>query len=234
MLTVVCLFVKGEYPYTPEYVHALYYGVRRHLARPFTFVCLTDQPWLFRPPIETRVVRAIEGVRHTFWTKLRFFDPALGLQGRVLSLDLDTLIVGDLSPIVDYPAAFACAGDLLAPSLEGPPARGVKDGRLWIPRVQGSCWVWDAGVTSDLWTDWHPSLASKYYTDQDWVSDRRPDVPVMPVSWFPRLNFTTTRLGVVHGPPWPDDARVLLVKKEKNHRLAARLPWFAALWRALD
>lgn len=230
MLTVACVWVKGEYPYTAEYVECLYRSVRRNLDRPFRFVCLTDRPALFSHPIQTIPVEALP-VRHTFWTKLRLFDPAIGLTGRVLSLDLDTLVVGALDPIVDYPASFAGAADVLAPTL-GPPNRLEKGGRDWLPRLQGSVMVWDAGTVNRLWTLWYPELAGRYYTDQDWIADVLGEMPVMPVEWFPRLNRHLSGSGIVHEPPWPAEAKVILVKKEKNHRLAAELPWFDRLWRA--
>lgn len=231
MITVACVFVKGDYPYSAEYVECLYRAVRRHLDRPFRFVCLTDQPRLFRAPIDTVAVDALP-VRHTFWTKLRLFDPSIGFAGRILYLDLDTLPIGDLASVVDFPAPFAGAADCLAPTLVGPPPVLEKGGRAWLPRIQTSVMVWDASNVNPLWTQWHPSLAARYYTDQDWVAYVLGEMPVMPVEWFPRLNRHLSGPGIVHEPPWPAEAKVILVKKEKNHRLAAELPWFDRLWRA--
>lgn len=221
-LTVACLFVAGEYPYTVEYVQRLHEGVRRHLSRPFRFVCLTDRPWEMPAGVESIPLARIPGC-YAFWTRLRMFDPSLGWTGRMLALDLDTLIVGALDPIVDYPGPFVAAGDALAPSLAGRPVRGTKGGKTWLPRAQGSVLVWDAGVADDLWTAWSPDVAAEYYTDQDWIAARYPDITVMPVEWFPRISQAE--------PPWPD-ARVVLVKKPKNHVAADRWPWFNALWRA--
>lgn len=221
-LTVASLFVKGEYPYTVEYVQRLYEGVSRNLTRPFRFVCLTDRTGEMPAAVEAIPVERIAGC-YAFWTKLRMFDASLGWSGRILALDLDTLIVGSLDPIVDYPARFVGAGDALAPSLDGPPVVGIKGGKTWLPRVQGSVMVWDAGACDSLWAQWSPAQADHYYTDQDWIGALMPSAAVMPVAWFPRISQAQ--------PPWPD-AKVVLVKKPKNHIAAERWPWFNALWRA--
>lgn len=221
-VTVVCLFVKGEYPYTVEYVQRLYEGVSRHLAQPFRFVCLTDRVDEMPAGVEGLHVERLPGC-FAFWTKLRMFDASLGWTGRLLALDLDTLIVGPLDPIVDYPATFVAATDSLAPTLDGPPVRGVKGGKMWRPRVQTSVFAWDAGVGDALWAFWRPEIAAQYYTDQDWIGELYPDLPVLPVSWTPRISQAR--------PPWPE-AKVVFVKKPKNHLAAAQWPWFNALWRA--
>jgi len=222
-LTVACLFIRGEYPYTVEYVQRLREGVARHLSRPFRFVCLTDRPHEMPAGVEAIAVERIPSC-YAFWTRLRMFDASLGWAGRVLALDLDTLIVGSLDPIVDYPAPFVCAGDSLAPSLESPPVCGTKGGKTWRPRVQGSVIAWDAGAVNALWTLWTPAIAAQFYTDQDWIGELYPDVPVLPVSWFPRVSQVQW--------PLPAEAKVLLVKKPKNVLAADRWPWFNALWRA--
>jgi hypothetical protein len=33
-------------------------------------------------------------------------------------------------------------------------------------------------------------------------------------------------------PPWPKEAKVVLVKKPKNHEAVERWPWFEAMWGA--
>lgn len=214
--TVACLFVQGEFPYTPEYVIRLAAMVRRWMDRPYRFVCLTDQPWLF-PDLETVTVRRLPGFAP--WTKLELFNPARQWEGRLLYLDLDTLIVAPLSPILDAPAAFAITAD--------PPRPKQKKGRdafgrQILRRFNSSVMVWDGGEATELYTSWDATIAGRLSGDQDWIAERRPEAFALPREWFPRISEVQ--------PPWPGEARVILVKVPKNAEASKRWPWFSAMW----
>lgn len=223
-MTVACVFVRGPYPYTAEYVTRLHAMVRAHLRRPFRFVCLTDQPNLFRAPIETvRIAPTLPGcpAANGYWTKVQLFNPANQLTGRVLFLDLDTLVVSDLSPLVDYPAAVGFAADELA--LERPAVELNKLGQTILRKFNASAMVWDVGAADALWHEWTPEVTARFQTDQDWYGHRMPEAAAMPVDWFPRISRVQ--------PPWPAPSKVVLVKKPKNHLAAKQWPWFNAAWR---
>lgn len=224
-MTVACVFVTGPYPYTPEYVIRLERMVRKFLNRPFRFVCFTDRPEAFRAPIETvRIPANLPGCAEAigYWNKLQLFNPAHGLTGRVLFLDLDVLVVGDLSPLVDYPARFALVADELA--LTRPARDRNTVGQTILRKFNASAMAFDPEATSVLWSDWTPDVTRRLQSDQDWYAQRLPDAAAMPVEWFPRISR-------VH-PPWPDAARVILVKTPKNHLAAKQWPWFDAMWGA--
>jgi len=220
-LTVACVFVRGNYAYSLDYVVRLERMARRYLSRPFRFVCLTDQPEAVSAANIEAI--AIPNLRLTqaFWHKVFLFDPTMPLYGRVLYLDLDTLIVAPLDPLVDTGDPFICAADLFGNG-DGPPVVGFKDGRVVCQKHQGSVIVFDAGAVADLYTDWSPSLANHYYGCDDWMSERYPDAPVLPLAWFPRISQVQ--------PPWPAEAKVILVKKPKNHLAAQQWDWFDAQW----
>lgn len=217
-MTVVCLFVRGEYPYTPEYVTRLYAGVRAHLARPFRFVCLTDHPWLFEKPIQVIPVDRLSGF--AYWTKLEVFNPEREWSDRMLYLDLDTLITAPLEPIIDISAPFALIDD--------PPTARTKSvdahGRRIVKRFNSSVMVWDGGTQTDLYTDFAPRVSGYLSGDQDWIGVSKPNAYAMPRAWFPRISEVT--------PPLPAESKVLLVKVPKNHIAAEQWPWFDKLWRA--
>lgn len=218
MLTVCCVFVRGPYPYTADYVVRLERMVRRYYRRPFRFVCLTDRPELFSAPIETVRVKTPKVPDNTvgIWTKLQVFRPDIGFTGRVLFLDLDTLVVAPLDPIVDVQAPFATAKDG-----DGAVSQD-RYGRTVIRRFNSSVMAWDAETAHDLYRDWNSTIAWRLSTDQDWIAERRPDAHALPRAWFPRISQVQ--------PPWPADAKVVLVKKPKNHVAAATWPWFEPLW----
>jgi hypothetical protein len=215
--TVCCLFVKGHVPYTAEYVERLSAMVRRWMDRPYRFVCLTDQPWLFSGDVETAVVQSYMGLK-AWWTKLQMFNPERGWKGRVLYLDLDTLVVSSLAPVLDYNASFALAPH--AGTFEG------KDGLKVVKRFNSSVMVWDAGAADGLYEHWTPDVANRLWGDQDWIGERASNAATMPAEWFPRLS-EIGQFGEV-----PVTAKVILAKKPKNHVAAQTWPWVNRVWRA--
>jgi len=217
-LTVACVFVKGEYPYTPEYVQRLKVMVTRWCDRPFSFVCLTDQPELL-PGIETITITKPHGC-FAYWTKLHLFNPARLWSGRVLYLDLDTLIVAPLAPIIDAPVPFALTADPPKPSER----THDKYGRRIVRRFNSSVMVWDGGTQTHLYTSFQPSDAGRLSGDQDFIGERAPEALGLPRAWFPRLSEVTE-------PPF-GAAKVILSKVPKNHLAVAQIPWFDAYWGA--
>lgn len=219
-VTIVCLYVKGEYPYTPEYVTRLYGMVRRWIDRPFRFVCLTDQPWLFMLPVETIPIVKLRGLAP--WTKLELFNPVRAWTGRVLYLDLDVLIVAPLAPLLNSPAPFTITAD---PPTRANPRTQDSFGRRIIRRFNSSVMAWEGQVAAGLYTEWAPSVVAELSGDQDWIGAQVPGAATWPRDWFPRISETT-------GPPWPKHAKIILVKVPKNHVAAAQWPWFDRLWGA--
>ncbi len=222
-MTVACVYVSGPYPYTPEYVIRLEQMARRFLRRQFRFVCFTDRPDQFRGVLETiRIPHVLPGCPEAigYWNKLQLFNPAHGLTGRVLFLDLDVLVVNDLAPIVDDPAEAIFAPDELV--TERPAIAQNSIGLTILRKYNASVMAWNAGALDMLWTGWTPAVTRRLQSDQDWYAERRPDVQTLPVSWVPRISRVK--------PPWPDDAKVVLVKTPKNHIAANQWPWFKEAW----
>lgn len=226
-VTVACVYVKGEYPYTPEYVTRLYGMVTRWIDRPFRFVILTDQPWLFQPPVETIPIVKLRGFAP--WTKLELFNPARDWTGRVLYLDLDVLLVAPLAPLLDTPPSFR--DDRPAPFVitADPPTRAnprTQDsfGRTIIRRFNSSVMAWDSHAADELYTEWAPSIVQRLSGDQDWIGQQLPGAVTWPREWFPRISEC--------GDQIPTSAKIVLVKVPKNHVAAAQWPWFDRLWGA--
>lgn len=218
MTTVACLFVRGEYPYTIEYVSRLYAMVRRWMDRPCRFVCLTDQPERMPEGIDAIQVRKLPGL--AYWTKLELFNPARQFTGRVLYLDLDTLVVAPLAPILDYPAPCALTDDPIRPKQK----TVDRFGRAIVRKFNSSVMVWDGGTQTDLYTQWTPTVAARLSGDQDWIGERKPAAGAMPREWFPRISELRNEPCV--------SGRVVLVKHPKNHLIGAEVSWFAPLWGA--
>lgn len=213
MLTVACVWVKANVPYSVEYVTNLRSMVAKHLTRPYEFVCLTDRPWLL--PVGIRAIPISHSAKVPgWWAKVRLFD-ADRFSGRVLYLDLDSLVVDGLEAVVDYPAPFALL-----------PHAGTfqpRTGHRIVRKFNSSVMVWDAGVPpvfGDV-----TALAREYWGDQDALGELAPEAATMPGRWFPRLSELD---GAAPQPP----AKVVLVKKPKNHIAADLYPWVGNAWRA--
>jgi hypothetical protein len=214
-LTVACVLVRGHVKFSVTYVEKLASMARRFLDQPFRFVCLTDQPHAMPEGVEAIAIQKPSGVKG-WWAKLSLFDPAHGFSGRMLYLDLDTLVVSSLAPIVEFDAPFALVPDG-APNFKGTSRHAV------VKHFNSSVMVWDAGVRPDLFLQWTPAVADRLWGDQDWLGERAPEAATMPLEWFPRLSQVSD--GAI-----PSAAKVILAKKPKNEQAAAQWPWFRERW----
>jgi hypothetical protein len=175
VITVVTWFWKPVFQqararFSPEHVRILRDMVARHYQQPHRFVCITDQPETIDADIKTipdrgdfKSVPAPSGVRNpSCYRRLWMFAPdAAGVLGqRFVSLDLDLVICGDLSPVFDRPEDFVIYGDT-------------------NPRTfyNGSMVLMTAGCRSQVWTEFDPATSIKHAfraghhgSDQAWIS----------------------------------------------------------------
>lgn len=235
MLTVACVLVAGPVKgYSVDYVVRLERMVRRYLARPFRFVCLTDGTRGALPSfIDTIQIpsseKAIPENGRGYWAKLQVFNPAHQFTGRMLYLDLDTLVVAPLDPIVDFPALLALTADAFV--VERAHLNTDRYGRRLVRRFNGSVMVWEAGTCAHLFTAWTPQDAQELSTDQDWIGEQAPDAQGMPYAWFPRISqLVKDPSFAAKGRPIPPEAKVILTKKPKNDGCVEQWPWFEPLW----
>ncbi len=96
----------GHTIYDSLYVNRLYSGVKRHLSKPFRFVCFTDDSNGSREEVETFPIP--EGInlealsRCAVSRKLHLFHPNInGLEGTCLYFDLDVVLIVMLSNVND-------------------------------------------------------------------------------------------------------------------------------------
>jgi len=103
--------------YSAEYVNRVYRGVKRHLHRPFRFVCVTDDPAGLAEGVEAVPFPAKPdwlhpNARYPEWpgiyVKLLVFEKGFAdLAGPTLFLDIDQIVTGDLDCFFDYrPGSF--------------------------------------------------------------------------------------------------------------------------------
>lgn len=173
MISVVCFFWrdpavahKARYTYTEADVLALRNAVARYLKRPHRFVCVTDEKltsgFLEAIPLDRRTF--VPGTRYA---KLMLFRPDIAsvLGDRILYLDLDSVIVNDLDPLVDRDEDLVLWRN---PNF-GVPRRARYNTSIFLLR---------SGSRPEFWRDFDPDktpaeMAKNWGgTDQAWISHR--------------------------------------------------------------
>lgn len=108
MKQILCM--KWGDRYSADYVNRLYAMVHRHTTPPFRFICLTDDPAGIRDEVETLPCPTVplEGrAAQVGWRKLTVWQPELyDLQGDILFLDLDVVIVDNIDELFTFGEDF--------------------------------------------------------------------------------------------------------------------------------
>src|SRR5262245_42069244 len=175
MVTFVCWKWKPPEGYRstfgPETVHVLRAMINRHYPHPHEFVCITDDPkdldgvQTLRLWNDYASVPSPSGPRNpSCYRRLRLFDPEMAdiIGSRIFSLDLDLVIVNDITTLVDRPEPFVIWGDTNPTTF-----------------YNGSLMLLTAGARAHLWTEFDPvesprraSAAGHFGSDQGWISYR--------------------------------------------------------------
>ena len=101
-LIIGCVFTDNKYPF--QYVTTLRNMISRHVTVPYTLFCLTNNPERCSGVTFVDVTAAgLPG----WWTKMLLFEPQWRGQSKVVYLDLDTLVIGDLAPLAGVAGEFA-------------------------------------------------------------------------------------------------------------------------------
>ncbi len=213
--TVICM--KWGDKFGPEYVNRLYSMVSRNLTLPFKFVCFTDNGAGINRNVEIRPLpdMALPDGKERGWRKLSTFRDDIGLSGRVLFLDLDTVIVGNID---DY---FTLDGDFCLMAHWSPSKKqGVG---------QTSVYRFEAGKERflyDYFMERIDEVKAAYRHEQAYVSDmmsKTGRLKFWPSKWMPSFKHQCMRpfplcyffdpvlppeakIVVFHGNPTPDQA----------------------------
>jgi hypothetical protein len=233
--------MKWGAKYGPEYVNRLYKMVERHLARPFRFVCLTDDPAGVRPEVATAPIPALPPIpqpKERGWFKLAAFSPeAAPLLGDVvLYLDLDVVVMGPLDPFFDHPGAFPLIRDWYHP------VRVVGNSSVFRFRPadqQGLFQHFRQNVDDlvrrirneqEFLTEYLAERGELSFWPPDWAPSYRVGcLPLWPMRiWQAPKPPVGARIIVFHGEPKPPDAIVGRPGLLQTWRPA---PWIATHWR---
>lgn len=250
--------VKWGTRFGPDYVNVLYRAVRDHLPLPHRFVCLTNQPEGIDPGVEVMPmpefgVPEVEWTKRGCWPKVALFGEQVFADDEiVLYLDLDLLVVGDLSPFIDLierdPGAFYTLREWNPALLRLLPVAMRPD-----RGSQGSVYVWRAGAQRHVFADFTSrveAVRAAYWSDRFYLPKIATDPRYLPHDWclsfknhclapFP-LNLIRpearippgARIIVFHGKPRPIDVmgppgRVWGSKRRSGDM---PVPWVVEYW----
>ena len=222
MVDVVCW--KWRQPegyrskFAAENVNILRNMVKRNLKIDHRFSCITDEPDGIDPDIriiplwsDFADVNNPSGRGPSCYRRLKAFAPeAKELIGsRILSLDLDCVVVDDITPLVDRPEDFVCWGDTAK--------RTHYNGGFWLLRAGTRTQVWDTfdpqkspQITSNLrivgsdqaWISYIIDGKDPKWTQDDGVVSYRNQIQKMTNGKLP----AGARIVFFHGQydPWDD------------------------------
>lgn len=172
--SVVCWLWKPKTRYrstfTTETVNVLARMVRRHFPHPHRFICCTDITKGLDPSVEVvpawndfADIQSPYGAHQpSCYRRLRAFHPDIAqyFGKRFVSMDLDTVIVGDLTPLFDRPEDFIAWGETNPKS-----------------HYNGSLWMMTAGARPQVWERFNPKTtpsaakaAGNFGSDQGTIS----------------------------------------------------------------
>ena len=146
MITVACVFWGDKF--SEDYVYNLKSMVERNTTVPHQFVCFSD-----RELEGIKTVKLISGYQG-WWNKMQMFNTDFRLGNRVVYLDLDTLIVGNIDWLLEYDGMFMGIEDLGAVNEHQPELKG---------RLQSGVMSWDYRLNSHLWNRFTSSGESQRY-----------------------------------------------------------------------
>lgn len=105
-LPVVCVLKSGG-DFSIKHVLALYEQVRRNVRGPFDFYCLTDTPFKHSRIVCLKLRNHLPG----WWSKMELFAHF----DRAFYMDLDTVVLADISDMLEYHRGFRALTDFGAP-----------------------------------------------------------------------------------------------------------------------
>jgi hypothetical protein len=139
-----------------------------------------------------------------WWNKVALFMPGQ-FDGRVLYLDLDSVITGSLDELAE--------------------TKGIIDLHDWGWPTHTLCsavMAWDAGEHEDIWSRFTPDVMKRLEGDQDWITEVG-GWEALPASWCRSYRYHCKR-------SVPKSCKVVQCHgKSKPHTIASG--WLPELWR---
>lgn len=218
----VCL--KHGNKYSSEYVNKLYSMVERHSKTPHGFACITEDATGLH-----RDIKVISLPTHVdlkgWWYKPWVFSDKFPLDGTIIFLDLDIVIIQNIDNLWTYnPGKFCIIRDFNRSS--------IKD---W-DKFNSSIFKFEKGTFSPVWTNLikDTNVTKRLHGDQDWIfSQIKTNFSFWPDEWIQSYKWEIrdrrdvikvgfkrqfkdvanpqvdprTKILVFHGEPKPDEVQ---------------------------
>lgn len=133
MVTVACVFWGNKF--SKEYVYNLKASVERNTTVDHRFVCFSDQ---ILKDVETIILNPGQ---NGWWNKMQLFDGRI--TGRIVYLDLDTVIVGNVDWLLMYDGKFAGIEDLGSVNQHQPHLKGKLQSGVMAWNSKDIDWIWN-------------------------------------------------------------------------------------------
>ncbi|MCY4046443.1 MAG: hypothetical protein OXE99_15380 [Cellvibrionales bacterium] len=213
-VNVVCLKWGDKYP--AEYVNRLYRMVNKHLTLPFDFYCITENTKGLYSEVQVIPLPFEEGLTG-WWYKLQLFKKGnYGIEGKILFMDLDTVIVNNIDALFQYPDdKFLIIKDL-------------QKGKIY----NSSVFCFESGYFAYVWDQFEQdkqAIMARLYGDQDWISEVVEGAELWPNDWVvsfkKQCNARAKRSFGVVGQ-WLRSMGFLLPKGEATYPESAKIVYF--------
>lgn len=218
---VVCL--KHGTKYSSEYVNRLFNMCKRHITVPFNFACITENSSGIDPSIKIIPVPQIAVTG--WWYKPWVFSDEIPIDGTILFLDLDIVIINNIDMIWSYhPEKFCIIRDFNRSTI-----------KEWN-KFNSSIFKFQKGNFSFVWNNFikDTSITRRLHGDQDWIFNQVkrnfsfwPDEWMQSYKWEIRNRQDIIKVGikrqfkdivnpkidprtkilVFHGDPKPDEVK---------------------------
>jgi len=211
----ICTWWWGD-KYGPEYVARLSAGLARHMTEPYRF--FVEQPQ-HGPDAGLLEVAGC-------FVRLRMFDPSwqevMGVKDRLVCIDLDSIVTGDLAPLFDRHEPFVI--------LQGANAANPCP-------YNGSLMMLRAGAHPEVWSEFSIAASRSipfhaFPDDQGWLAHKVPNAagwkagPESGVYAFEKPCWPTSK-----GNALPADARLVCFPGWRDPAKFTHLDWVKENWR---
>ena len=207
--------------------------VRKHTSYEVHPVCLSNVPAEeFRDDIE---IIPLQHDWPIWWAKIEMFNPDLPLQDRVLSLDIDQIVVGDLDELIEYPVPIGIMNYWSYSTYASAEIAIRKTREKWksilIPKYSSDAIIFDKGMCAPIYDQFNRDIMLLYYGDQDWIAAcLGPNLPKFPKEWGRKMKKRDRGDGSIKFGP----VKLLACHPIKNHQMLENgYIYMDQLWRGI-
>lgn len=214
-MNIICLYWVGDFrgrDYTVNDILRLRQSVDKHIDRPYKFYCLTNDLTSEIPAIKIPLKHNWPG----WWSKIELHRPDLP-EGRTLYLDLDSHIISNLAPILDFP------GNLVMFPTKATKKKIKNIDSSFAYHYQAATMLFTPGSTKEVYNKFkkHPeTYMRKFYGDQDIMGKWIPNQPMFPDRWMQKLNHCRNMIK-------PPEGTIIITGRPKDglFRRLHEIPW---------